>query len=141
MARRQFRATYPATLCEVFAALSTTLAFRRWISSDAPPLAGLRYRYQTGSVQRAGRVVEVIRPCGLTLDEVLHDPPCRVRLFMRWRIEPVLAGSAVRLDARYRLNHAASVRFRHWDRRLQLHFGNQLRFLGVNLRLYDRNNS
>jgi hypothetical protein len=136
--RLQLRATYAANLCEVFAALCLTLAFRRWTLLEELPQAGLHYRYQANSVLRTGRVVDVIRPCGLTLDEVLHDPPCRVHLFLRWRIEPLGSGStAVRLNARYGLNHAAALRFVHWDRRLRLHFGHQFRFIGVNLRRLD----
>jgi hypothetical protein len=132
--RRQFRENYPEALCAVFEALVITLAFRRWPLTVVPPAPGACYRNRSGSVLRVGRVVDVIRPCGLTLEEVLHDPPCRVSLLMRWRIEPTLAGSAVRLDVRYGLNHAASLRCLHWERRLQMHFGNQLRFVGVNLR-------
>jgi len=132
--RRQYRAKYPAPLCEVFSALSITLAFRRWAPSCELPRARSRYRHQAGSVLRVGRVVDVVRPCGLTLEEVLYDTPCRVSLFMRWRIEPSLAGSSVRLDVRYQLNNAAALRSRHWERRLQAHFGNQLSFVGVNLR-------
>jgi hypothetical protein len=131
--RRQFRASYSGTLCDVFAALAMTLAFRRWTPADVLPRAGSKYRHEAGQVLRVGRIVEVIRPMGLTLNEILYDSPCRVSLLCRWRIEPVLGSSAVRLDVKYRLNHAASLRFRHWERRLQVHFGKQLRFIGQNL--------
>jgi hypothetical protein len=92
------------------------------------------YRYQTGSVRRVGRVVEVVRPVALTLKEVLHDPPCRVSLTMRWRIEPSASGCRVRLAASYRLDRAAILRRRHWDERLRLNFRNQFTFLAINLR-------
>jgi hypothetical protein len=131
--RQQFRATYPAALSEVFAALSITLAYRRWYPPDEPPRAGHRYSHRTGSVLRVGRVVDVVRPCGLTLEEVLHDAPCRVRLLLRWRIEPLQEGCSVRLDLRYRLNRAATLRFGHWEQRLRLHFGRQLEFVGLHL--------
>ena len=99
---------------------------------------GQAYRHRAGSVLRSGRIVDVTRPVGLTLKEVLDDAPCRVLLTLRWRIDPVSAGSSVRLNAIYRLNHAALLRGRHWDRRLRQHFSNQLRYVAVNLeRLHD----
>jgi hypothetical protein len=97
------------------------------------PAQGRRYSYQTGSVRRVGRIVEVVRPLALTLKEVLHDPPCRVSLTLRWRIEPLASGCTVRLGASYRLDHAAILRQRHWDERLRLNFCNQFTFLAVNL--------
>jgi hypothetical protein len=84
-------------------------------------------------VRRIGRIVEVVRPVALTLKEVLHDPPCRVSLTMRWRIEPNASGCTVRLGASYRLNHAALLRRHHWDERLRLNFRNQFTFLEANL--------
>lgn len=117
-----------------------TLAFRRWPQSAAEaklaplPAAGLSYRYQAGSVRREGRIVEVIRPVAVTLKEYLHDPPCCVGLTLRWRIESVPAGVAVRLFVDYRLNHAAALRSRHWDRRLSMHFKKQFTYLSSNLR-------
>lgn len=122
----------------VFAALCRTLAFRRWpaaslLAEDVLPEQGRRYAWQTGSVRRAGRIVEVVRPVGITLKEVLNDPPCRVSLTLRWRIDPVAAGCAVRLGASYRLSRAAVLRRRHWDERLENHFRNQFTFLAHNL--------
>lgn len=132
------------TVSEVFNALGLTLAFRRWQSlpesSLLLPPAGCRYEYQAGSVRRIGRIVEIIRPVGLTLKEILHDPPCRVVLTMRWRIEPVASGCIVRLAAEYQLNHAATLRNRHWDRRLTGHFQRQLAFLSRNLTLFREQN-
>jgi hypothetical protein len=136
--KQQFDATYAGSVSEVFAALGQTLSFRRWIITAEPlsgpvPAPGYRYRCQAGSVLRVGRVVDVIRPIGVTLKEVLNDPPCRVSLTMRWRVEPIVSGCSVHLRVRYRLNHAAVLVARHWERRLQLHFRNQLAFLAVNL--------
>lgn len=131
--RQQFRATFSAALAETYTALSMTLAFRRWSPEDELPRTGFRYCHRTGSVLRVGRIVDVVRPCGLTLEEVLHDAPCRVRLLLRCRIEPLREACAVRLDVRYGLNHPASLRFGHWERRLSLHFGRQLKYIGVNL--------
>jgi hypothetical protein len=121
----------------VFAALCRTLAFRRWpatvLSEDMLPEQGRRYSWQTGSVRRIGRIVEVVRPIGISFKEVLDDPPCRVILTMRWRIDPIAAGCGVRLGASYRLSRAAVLRRRHWDERLHIHFRNQFTFLAVNL--------
>lgn len=144
MARRQeLSAGYPESVSRVFGALGRTLSFRRWGPLDdmlaaARPEAGLRYRCAFGSVSRVGRIVEVTRPVGLTLKEVLHDPPCRVSLTLRCRVEPVSSGSRLRLNACYRLNRAAWFRKAHWDRRLQHHFRNQLAYVAVNLdRVHD----
>jgi len=125
-------------LVDVFNALSQTLAFRRWPREPADagqglPPPGSSYRCQAGNVRRAGRVVEVMRPVGLTLQEVLDDPPCRVSLIMRWRVDPIAAGCRIRLSARYRLNRAATLRAGHWRRRLMAHFRRQLKFLSANL--------
>jgi hypothetical protein len=137
--RKYFDATLAGTVRDVFAALSRTLAFRRWpgITGEDTgqlPVAGSRYRFKSGSVLRLGRVVEVIRPVAVTLKEVLHDPPCRVGLTLRWRIDSLSGGSVVRLLAEYRLNHAAALRARHWDHRLSLHFGKQFEYVAKNLK-------
>ena len=123
---------------ELYLALGLTLAFRRWnraIDPETEPIpgAGCRYRFRVGSVLRSGRIVEKIRPLGVTLHEVLLDSPCRVVVTMRWRIEPVPSGCVVRLGVTYRLNQAAALRARHWDRRLTRHFRNQFTHLGRNL--------
>lgn len=136
--RLRLEATVTGTVGEAFLALVATLSFRRWRSGldshhGFPPVTGSRYRYRFGSVLRDGRVVEIMRPVGITLKEVLHDPPCRVALTMRWRLEPVAFGCAVRLRAEYRLNHASLLRATHWERRLSRHFRNQFGFLRRNL--------
>ena len=139
MARKQqLEGSFRATVREIHAALGRTLAFRRWPESALDglgdwPIPGSRYRFQSGSVLRAGRVVEIVRPVGATLKEILHDPPCRVGVTMRWRIEPMTEGCTVRLKVVYRLNHAALLRARHWDRRLSRHFRRQFTFLTRNL--------
>jgi hypothetical protein len=136
MRRQQLDAVLAGSTGAVFAALCRTLAFRRWpvaLDEELPPVQGRRYGYQTGSVRRAGRIVEIVRPVALTLKEVLHDPPCRVSLTLRWRVEPLASGCTVRLGASYCLNHAAVLRRRHWDERLRLNFRNQFTFLAINL--------
>ena len=134
MRRQQLEAVFAGPTGAVFAALCRTLAFRRWpIAPDEDAAQGRHYGYQTGSVRRSGRIVEVVRPLALTLKEVLHDPPCHVSLTMRWRVEPNASGCTVRLAASYRLNHAAILRRQHWDERLRLNFRNQFTFLAVNL--------
>jgi hypothetical protein len=138
--KQQLHSSVSGSVNEVYTALGRTLAFRRWQralvpESDPTPASGHGYRCRTGSVLRSGRVVETIRPVGVTLYEILLDSPCRVVLTMRWRIEPVPAGCVVRLRASYRLNRAAALRARHWDRRLSHHFRNQFRFLARNLEL------
>jgi len=136
--RLELEAIFPGTVSEAFSALARTLAFRRWgyareLFAAGLPAAGSGYRYQTGSVLRVGRIVAVTRPVGLTLKEMLHDPPCRVALTLRWRVDPVPAGTAVRVSAGYRLNHAAMLRARHWDRRLHRHLYRQFSFVAANL--------
>lgn len=132
--RKQLHASVNGSAGIVFAALGRTLAFRRWGrilagEADAFPPSGWRYRHRFGSVIRAGRIVEVLAPIAVTLTEVLIDPPCRVGLRLRWRIEPGHPTSSVYLSARIRLNHAAWLRRRHWERRLERHFRRQLEFL------------
>ena len=137
MARKQqLQVGFSGTVSDVYTALGRILAFRRWrpafeVGSDPTPAPGSLYRCRAGSVIRTGRVVETIRPVGITLYEILRDSPCRVFLTMRWRIEPVTDGCVVRLCATYRFNRAATLRARHWDRRLMRHFRNQFRFLSI----------
>lgn len=136
--RLQLQARFTAASGELFEALLVTIAFRRWPGlvaeqQGATPDANLRYRHRFGSVLRVGRVVEVIRPVGCSLREVLHDPPCRVGLRIRWRIEPVQDKSLLRLQLHYRCNHAAFFRRDHWDARLEEHFRRQFAFVARNL--------
>lgn len=138
MRRQELDAVYVGPLGVVFTVLCRTLSFRRWppvscLRTEGIPAQGERYLCQSGTVRRAGRVVEVMRPVGLTLKEVLHDPPCRVSLTLRWRVDPLARGCRVRLGASYRLNHAAVLRAAHWDRRLEENFRRQLAFLALNL--------
>jgi len=144
--QKQLHASVGGTAGTVFAALGMTLAFRRWgagvsVAEGPFPARGCRYRHGFGSVVRAGRIVEVLPPVAVTLTEVLMDPPCRVGLKLRWRIEPGYPSSVVRLNARIRLNHAAWLRRRHWDRRLEHHFRRQLDYLAKHVALLGKHNT
>jgi hypothetical protein len=126
-------------MTDVFAALTKVLAKRRWGllgrdgEEETQPRVGCRYARQSGSVLRRGRVMEIIRPVSLVLYETLHDPPCHVRLQLRWHIHPVAAGSLLRLTLRYELNGAAALRRSHWARRLREHCGRLLAQVGTDL--------
>jgi hypothetical protein len=110
----------------VFSALIAAVAYGRWANAldaaqAAPPSVGCSYVQQRGKVLRRGKVLECLRPVAVTLEETLLDPPCCVKLRLRWRLEPIDSGSFARLDARYSLNGAASLRARHWSRRIRAH--------------------
>ena len=95
MQRQRFEARHAAPITDVFTALAAMLARSRWASDrllgepDALPRVGQLYVQRRGGVVRRGRVVECLRPVILTLHESLLDPPCRVRLRLRWRLEPI----------------------------------------------------
>jgi hypothetical protein len=139
MPRQQHDKRYPHPLTAVFNALIQVLGKRRWgaplelDNREAPLTAGHRYLYRGDSVLRRGRVLEVLRPVSLTLYETLYDPPCRVRLQLRWRLYPLDAGSLLRLLLTYQLNGAATLRHRHWQERLQSHCARMLDFVGAEL--------
>lgn len=133
MPRQAHQARFAAPLDAVFSALLKSLAKRRWAegTADDPerlaPRVGMRYVNERGSVLRRGRVLECLRPVSLTLYETLFDRPCRVRLKLRWRLEPGETDSLLRLEARYDLNGAATLRHRHWRRQIAAH---SIRMLG-----------
>jgi hypothetical protein len=136
--RQHHETTFAAPLAAVFAALIGALARHRWaegIAADGlpTPRVGCRYANERGSVLRRGRVLECLRPVSLTLDETLIDPPCRVRLRVRWRLEPIDAGCLLRLDVSYELNGAASFRAAHWRRQLGAHCRRMLGFVRARL--------
>jgi hypothetical protein len=124
---------------DVFLALNRVLAKRRWGAldrlggEDLQPKPGCRYARHSRSVLRRGRVLEVIRPVSLTLYETLYDPPCRVRLQLRWRLHPIETGSLLHLTLSFQLNSAASLRQRHWQTRLHAHCVRTLQFVRVEL--------
>jgi hypothetical protein len=123
----------------VFAALLHVLARRRWASAawydaeQARPPVGQRYVSRNGTVVRRGRIVECLQPVLLTLYESLFDPPCRVRLRLRWRLEPQDTGTSVLLDARYELNGPAYLNRRHWREEISGHCGRMLSAVGSTL--------
>jgi hypothetical protein len=119
----------------VFGALIDVVARGRWgaaqIVLGAPqPRPGCEYAQQRRTVFRRGRVHECLRPVKLTLEETLFDRPCRVRLRLAWRLEPLDTGSCVLLEARYSLNAAALLRRRHWYERIHGHCARMLGALG-----------
>lgn len=120
--RHELQLAYP--IAPVFTALVGVAGKGRWASALAPtqvPRAGSDYIQQSGSVLRRGKVLECLRPVSMTLQETLHDPPCRVSLRLHWRLEPTESGAHLLLDARISLNGAAALRRRHWDERIRAH--------------------
>jgi hypothetical protein len=139
MPRQEHEARYPDSMHAVFMALNRVLGKHRWAltgqldEANVLPKAGCRYARNRKSVMRRGRVLEVIRPVSLTLHETLYDPPCRVRLQLRFRVHSLAAESLLHLVLRYQLNGAASMRSRHWHDRLHEHCARMLRFISVEL--------
>lgn len=139
MPRQAHRVHLGAPLDAVFSALLISLAKRRWAegyqvdASTAVPRVGTRYVNERGSVLRRGRVLECLRPVSLTLYETLFDAPCRVRLKLRWRLEPGETDCLLRLEARYDLNGAATLRHRHWRRQIGEHCTRMLAFVAREL--------
>jgi hypothetical protein len=133
--RQSHQARFAAPLDAGVAALLKSLAKRRWAEGGIEdperfvPRVGTRYVNERGSVLRRGRVLECLRPVSVTLYETLFDRPCRVRLKLRWRLEPGDADSLLRLEARYDLNGAATLRHRHWRRQIAAHCERMLGFV------------
>lgn len=127
MPKQCHEAELEESMSVVFSGLIQALAGRRWAESPADggalplPRVGCRYANRRGKVLRLGRVLECLRPVSLTLYETLIDPPCRVRLELRWRLEPTASGCLLRLRVRYTLNGAAQFRRRHWNGRIHAH--------------------
>jgi hypothetical protein len=134
--RQRHEAELPWPITAVFVAMLEVLARGRWAGTaalglpgeagGAPPAVGRRYSQLRGQVLRRGRVVECLRPVALTLNESLIDPPCRVRLRLRWRLEPLDGKSLVRLDARIELLGAAPLRKRHWNAQIDAYCGRMM---------------
>jgi len=127
-------------LTDAFTALVAVVAKGRWggaaldIVTGGLPGAGCQYAQQRGKVLRRGKVLACLRPVSITLQETLLDPPCCVQLRLHWRLEPTELGACVRLDARYLLNGAASLRRRHWDERIHGHCARMLDALNSSVR-------
>jgi hypothetical protein len=130
MPKQRHEKELAAAMAEAFGAVVAVAARGRWASSVLldvpPPRSGCQYAQQRGKVLRRGKVLECLRPVSLTLQETLLDPPCCVRLKLHWRLEPTDGGSNVRLDARYALNGAATLRRAHWHERIREHCGRML---------------
>jgi hypothetical protein len=125
--RQRHEAHYALSITTVFGALLRVLARRRWAAeawfdpTQPLPPVGRRYVHRNGTVVRRGRIMECLKPVLLTLYESLFDPPCRVRLRLRWRLEPLDAGTSVLLDARFELNGAAYLNRKHWRTQIDGH--------------------
>lgn len=141
MFHQRHEARYATSITAVFKSVLEANARRRWAAQtlltgeDGRRLTGRRYEYRNGALVRRGRVVECSRPVLLTLYESLIDPPCRVRLRLRWRLEPLETGTSVLLDARYELNGPAYLNRRHWRKQIHAHCGRLL--VAVQARLVD----
>ena len=122
--RHETRLDSPITI--VFAALLDVVARGRWgaaqiVLNMQQPRPGCEYAQQRRTVLRRGKVLECLRPVKLTLEETLFDRPCRVKLRLQWRLEPLESGSCVLLEAKYSLNGAATLRRGHWRERIAGH--------------------
>jgi hypothetical protein len=124
MPRQRHEAKLEWPIRTIFRSLVGVLAKGRWDKSLALeaepclPRAGLHYEQRRPTVLRRGRVVECIPPVSITLNETLFDPPCRVRLRLRCRVEPMERASLLRVDASFDLEGAAALRRRHWSARI-----------------------
>jgi hypothetical protein len=126
MLRQRHEARSAGPLTAVFGALTEAVGEQRWGGGrgDLPterPRVGLCYTWHRDSLLRRGRIVEYLRPVVLTLNETLIDAPCRVRLRLRWRLEPFEGGAAIRLDVRYELNGPAYWSKRRWREQIRSH--------------------
>lgn len=139
MLKQRHQARFTSSVGAVFAALLRVLGRSRWaaepsfVAPGEPPRAGFAYVRHRESFTRRGRVVECLPPVALTLYESIVDPPCQVRLRLRWRLEPSDAGCLVRLDAGYQLNGAAYLNRRHWRAQISTHCVNLLSAVGAGL--------
>ena len=131
MLKQRHETRLACALTEAFAALVDVAAKGRWggaalVLGSALPQPGCRYEQQRGKVLRRGKVLALLRPVSITLQETLLDPPCCVKLRLHWRLEPKDEGACVLLDARYSLNGAAAFRRRHWYERIHGHCARML---------------
>lgn len=139
MLKQRHQASFTPPVGTVFAVLLRVLGRSRWASEpsfaapDEPPRAGFAYVRYRESFTRRGRVVECLPPVALTLYESIIDPPCQVRLRLRWRLEPSDRGCLILLDAGYQLNGAAYLNRRHWRAQISMHCVNLLRAVEAGL--------
>lgn len=139
MFHQRHEARYAMPVTAVFEGLLAVLARRRWAGApwydgdDGRLPVGCRYSYRNGGLVRRGRIVECSRPVRLTLYESLVDSPCRVRLRLRWRLEPLESGTSVMLDARYELNGPAYLNRKHWRQQIHGHCARLLKAVQVAL--------
>ena len=139
MLRQRHQARFPSSVATVFAVLLEVLGRNRWalaerfVAPGQPPRPGVVYARRRNSFIRRGRVVECLPPVALTLYESIVDPPCHVRMRLRWRLEPSDAGCLVLLEVGYQLNGPAYLNRRHWRAQISSHCVNLLRAVGAGL--------
>ena len=139
MLRQRHSAEYTFSVATVFAVLLRVLGRSRWATEECwvpagdPPRPGFSYVRRRDRVIRRGRVVECLPPVALTLYESIVDPPCHVRMRLRWRLEPSDTGCLVLLDAGYQLNGPAYLNRRHWRAQISRHCANLLSAVGAGL--------
>lgn len=131
MRKQRHEKRVDCALTDAFGAVIDVAAKGRWggsalVLGTMLPQPGCEYRQQRGKVLRRGKVLAVLRPVSITLQETLLDPPCCVSLRLHWRLEPTGDGACVLLDARYSLNGAAALRRRHWHERIHGHCARML---------------
>ena len=134
MPRQRHETRLDPPITSVFAALIDVVARGRWGAAHivlvrAATAPGLRIRAAKtqGAAPRQGARALAARDAHAR-GETLLDRPCRVKLRLKWRLEPLETSSCVLLEAKYTLNGAASLRRRHWDE--QIH-GHCTRMLGA----------
>lgn len=139
MLKQRHQARFASSMATVFTVLLRVLGRSRWASErwlagpNQVPQPGCAYARQHQDFSRRGRVVECRPPVALTLYESILDPPCRVRLRLRWRLEPADAGCLILLDAGYQLNGAAYLNRRHWRGEIHTHCKNLLSAVALGL--------
>ena len=139
MHRQTYQARFGFPIGVVFDGLVRVLARSRWAAEpsltpvDRPPATGCAYVHKGESFARRGKVVECLPPVALTLRESIADAPCKVRLKLRWRLEPFDPGCLVRLDSAFRLNGAATLNRHHWRSQIDKHCVGLMRAVAAEL--------
>ena len=119
---RELRVAEPIAIA--FAALAASVSIGRWHSAldegrgSSMPREGCRYCFRMGRALRRGQVLECLRPVSLVLHETHTQSASRLRLRLKWRIEPIPDGTLIFGDIQAVLNGAALLQRRKWERLL-----------------------